>query len=389
MSITFNGERIRRPVKGVSCLEKEWDAKKQRIRTSKNDPFNENGSFNNRLDFIQTQVKLIKQSAFDRREKLTEKFIIDRLENHDLIKADNYDFFTIAEEYLKSIKPVKAERTITGKITAFNFLKDYEIHKNEVLTFGSMNIEFFESFRSYCFNVKQIQDNYFAKIISVLKAFLNWGFEHGYIKDQTFRRFKAPEKETEVICLTLEELLALKNYEFKSKRLEHVRDIFVFGCSTGLRFSDIITLQEENVTEEFIHKTIQKTREIATIPLNRISKEILTKYSKTVYSPLPKVSIQKFNKYLKECCEKAGINSPVVITRFSGGKRIEYKFEKHELITSHVARKTFTTLSLILGVPERVVKGITGHKKEENFKKYVNFSKKFEHVKINEAWNLI
>jgi hypothetical protein len=52
-----------------------------------------------------------------------------------------------------------------------------------------------------------------------------------------------------------------------------------------------------------------------------------------------------------------------------------------------VARKTFTTLSLILGVPERVVKNITGHKKEESFKRYVNFSKEFEKDELNKVWN--
>ena len=81
-----------------------------------------------------------------------------------------------------------------------------------------------------------IEDNYFAKIIAVLKTFLNWAVERGYTTDLTFKKFKAVEKETEVICLTLEEFLSLFNHEFKSRRLAQVRDVFVFGCGTGLRF---------------------------------------------------------------------------------------------------------------------------------------------------------
>jgi len=125
------------------------------------------------------------------------------------------------------------------------------------------------------------------------------------------------------------------------------------------------------------------------IPLNKFSRAILEKYKDTVQYPLPRVSSQKFNEYIKECCKAAGIDTPTSITRFSGKVRKEITGAKYEFITSHVARKTFTTLSLVLGVPERVVKGITGHKKEENFRKYVNFSKEFEKQQLDSVWNAV
>lgn len=388
MSVTFENKRIRKPVTGVHCSEKFWDEKNQRIKRSSNkDPFNETASFNNRLDFIDSQMKLIKQSAFDRRVRLTEKFILDRLNDESNLIADRHDFFTIVNQYLESIRSVKANRTILGKVSAFNFLGDFQREEKYEITFENINLEFFEALRNYAFESRKIEDNYFAKIVAVTKTFLNWAHERDHIKDQTFRKFRALERPTEVICLTLEEFNALYAKDFNSRRLNQVRDVFIFGCSTGLRFSDLISLKESHITEDFITKNIQKTQETIMIPLNKFSRAILAKYEDTVQYPLPKVSSQKFNQYIKECCQIVGIDTPISITRFSGGVRKEATYPKYELISSHAARKTFTTLSLILGVPERIVRNITGHKKEENFRKYVNFSKEFEKQQLDTVWN--
>ncbi|HRJ31362.1 MAG TPA: phage integrase SAM-like domain-containing protein [Cyclobacteriaceae bacterium] len=402
MYITFNSDRIRKPVKGVHAKLKSWDESKERIRKApRANPFDEVDSFNNRLDFIETQVKLIKQQAFDRRIKITKKYILERLEDESLTTTGNYDFFKIADQYLESIRPIKAPRTLRGKQTVFNFLKSFQEDKKYPISFTRIDLDFFEALRKYAFEERlifdslgksvdgTIEDNYFAKIITVLKTFLNWAFERDYIKDQTYKKFKARERETEVICLTMDEFIRLSEFKFKSKRLDHVRDFFIFGCSTGLRFSDLTTLQSSHIQGDFVVKTIQKTQDNTTIPLNRFAKQILKKYEDTVHEVLPKVSHQKFNKYLKECCREAGIDTPISITRFAGGKRRETTLPKYELISSHAARKTFTTLSLLMGVPERVVRNITGHKKEENFKRYVNFSKEYEKQQVNNAWDKI
>jgi len=262
-------------------------------------------------------------------------------------------------------------------------------------------MEFFEALRKYAFQERKvldkegepkdgtIEDNYFAKIVAVLKTFLNWALERDYLKDQTFKKFKASERETEVICLAMDEFLTLYNHEFKTKRLSQVRDVFVFGCSTGLRFSDLISLRAAHIQGDFIVKNIQKTQENNMIPLNKYSKGVLKKYKDTAFETLPLVSHQKFNEYLKECCKDAGINTPTTITRFSGGKRKSSTHPKYELITSHVARKTFITLSLLMGVPERVVRNTSGHKKEENFKRYVNFTKEYEKQQLDKGWDKI
>ncbi len=174
MDISYNGKRIRKPVSNVHAALKSWDLEKERIRRPpKADALDETKSFNKRLDFIDAQVKVIDQESFDRRIKLTEKYIIERLMDESLVKMDQFDFFKAAEQYLQSIKAVKAERTITGKKTVFNFLKEYQSDTGNELTFHQMNMEFFEHLRHYAIEKRKIGDNYFAKIIAVLKTFLH------------------------------------------------------------------------------------------------------------------------------------------------------------------------------------------------------------------------
>ncbi len=401
MYITYSGKRIRKPVANVHASINEWDDDKQKIKRTKADPLDETKGFNKRLEFIKAQVQVIDQEAFERRIELSEKYILERLTDESLVKADQFDFFKAVEKYLASIKSAKAERTLTGKRTVFNFLKSFQEDKSWPLAFHKMDMEFFEALRNYAFEEREIkdkegnlidgtiEDNYFAKIVTVLKTFLNWAFERDYIKTQTYKKFKASERETEVICLTLAEFIKLYEHKFKAKRLDRVRDFFIFGCSTGLRFSDLISLEAAHIQGDYIVKNIQKTQEDSVIPLNKYSKAILKKYKDTAYETLPKVSHQKFNKYLKECCKDAGIDTSITITRFSGGKRKSSTHPKHELITSHAARKTFATLSLLMGMPERVVRNITGHKKEENFKRYVNFTKEYEKQQMDDVWDKI
>ena len=123
--------------------------------------------------------------------------------------------------------------------------------------------------------------------------------------------------------------------------------------------------------------------------INNFAKSILEKYKNSLYEPLPSISGQKFNKYIKECCQIVGIDTPVNTTRYIGNKRVDKVRPKYELITSHTARKTFVTNSLILGMKEMVVRNITGHKDEKSFKIYVEIAEDFKKQEMDNTWNNI
>lgn len=85
-------------------------------------------------------------------------------------------------------------------------------------------------------------------------------------------------------------------------------------------YSDIKELQPEHIKGNWIEKVIKKTKVYSRIPLNRYTLEFLNKYGESRHYPLPVISEQKLNNYIKESCKEVKIDEPTTITRFSGSK---------------------------------------------------------------------
>ncbi len=390
MQISFNGNRIRRPVQGVTVKPQHWIPEKGRIRKpNKNEADNNYQEFNTRLEEFQGKIGEAKKYVFMNRIRITEKFILEWLFKKDSILLAKNFFLPLFDEYLNTIRSNSAKRTIMGKVTVRNFLNEYQESKRLQLHLSDFDSNFFEQLRRYAYEERKIGSNYFAKIIATLKTFLNWALDKGHTDSLEFKKFSAPERETEIIYLTETELKALYNHPYKSTRLSHVRDVYCFCCFTGLRISDATNLDSTHIKTDQIVIVIQKTQQINAIPLNKYAKEVLSRYEGTVRAPLPKISVQKFNQYIKECCKLAGIDTPTSIVRFSGGSRTTETMPKYDLITSHTARKTFATNSLILGMTEMVVRNMLGHKKEESFRRYVKIADSVKKSEMNETWGKI
>ena len=387
--ISFNGIRIRKNVPNAKTLIKDW--KNNRIKPNlKSEPYNYHVEYNKQLDELENQVKLIYRYALLNNIPITKHYIAEKLEQKHLNNTIQPDFFNAFNEFLDTNRLTKAVGTIKKYNSTLNFIKDFHNETNYSVRFDTINQEFYEQFRDYAFQERNTLNNYFGKLISGTKTFMNWAFERGYHENIDYKKFKTVQNDIEVIYLTMDELMTLYNYTFDSKRLEHVRDFYCFGCFTGLRFSDIKQLRPSNIFDNHIRLNIQKTKSIDhKIPLNNYAKTILKKYEDSVYEPLPSISGQKFNQYVKECCKIVGINKQMNITRYIGQKRIDKVLPKYQLITSHTARKTFVTNSLILGMKEMVVRNITGHKDEASFKKYVEIADDFKNQEMDNTWNKI
>ena len=179
----------------------------------------------------------------------------------------------------------------------------------------------------------------------------------------------------------------LYNFQFDSDRLSHARDFYCMGCFTGLRFSDLEKLHLANITDEHIILSIQKTKtQNHAIKLNKFAKAILDKYKGTIYEPLPRISSQKFNEYIKECCELAEINQLFTIHWFVGNKKKSLTQPKYKFITSHTARKTFITNSLLLGMEPKAIKKIANIKKDAVLDKYMKVTEAFTDEQMDKAW---
>jgi integrase len=375
-------------VPSIRVLPKDWQ--NGRIKHNlKNEAYNYHVEYNLILDEIEAKLNRLYRQSLLSGKKLSKNDILDCIDDNTPTTVE-IDFFSALDEFVQTHISVRAKSTITKYKSCIEFIKDFENYERFGLGFETINKQFLESFRDYAFLKRDTMNNYYSKLIAFIKTFMNWALDRGYHNNVEFRKFKRMEDDIEVIYLTMDELLTLYNHDFESRRLSNVRDIYCFGCFTGLRFSDLNNMRMANIYEDHIRLTIKKSKTTGhIIPLNKWAKEILEKYKGTIYEPLPRISGQKFNEYIKECCEDVGLNELTTISRFIGQKRIDRTVPKSQLITSHTARKTFVTNSLILGMNERVLKNITGHKDDASFKKYLKIAEDFKQIEMNKAWDKI
>lgn len=294
----------------------------------------------------------------------------------------NTSLFGFIEQFIedRAKMPRYAKGSITVYKNAFSHLKKYSEKKRCKLDFEDIDLDFFTNFQQYLFSPpNEFSQNHANKVISTIKTFLNEATERGINKNVIYksRSFSIPKQEAENIYLSMDELNILFHLDLSSnERLDRVRDLFLIGAFTGLRFSDFTNIKPENIKkidgEEVIQIVTIKTKEQVAIPIHPIVRAVLDKHKNKIPRPL---SNQKMNSYLKELGELAGFTEDVLLTKSKGGKRFEKKCKKWELITTHTARRSFATNAFKAGIPSLSIMKITGHRTEQSFMKYIKISK--------------
>lgn len=220
-----------------------------------------------------------------------------------------------------------------------------------------------------------------AKTLTFVRWFLRWAYARGYYEGNLHTTWRPKLKGTdgnqkEVIHLTWNELMHLNSFQVPETKqyLDRVKDVFLFQCFTGLRYSDVAKLQRSDVKSDHIEVVTQKTVDGLKIELNNYSRAILDKYA-DYHLPgdkaLPVVSNVKMNEYLKELGRLAGLDDPQRIVYFMGSDRVEEVYKKWQLLTTHCGRRTFIVNALYLGIPAEVLMRWTGHSDFKAMKPYV------------------
>src|SRR4030095_5412603 len=240
-------------------------------------------------------------------------------------------------------------------------------------------------------------DNSVGSIIKNLKLFfsyLNRDLQLGV--GEFHKTFYVRKEEIPIVVLMPEELNFLifdRDFEFSlPKRLKEVKDFFVFGCTVGLRFSDLAALKQSNIKmvneNWWVVTRAKKTRSDLSIKLPEYAKAIISKYKNSKNKLLPTFNNSNCCKYLKQLMEKAGFTQEmpklrerrgrqVEIARSVDGKKLSYRF--CDLVSTHTMRRTAITTMLCLGVPEQVVRKISGHSPgSKEFYRYVSFSQSYQ-----------
>jgi integrase len=373
---------------GKKILPKYWDIINQKARRVKEYQQADilNASLRSISELIETYQKNNQQQL---PSPIDLKYILDLKFGRVKIPVKQ-NFFEFIEWYSYQYAPKKQIVTMNEtSVTSVNTLKTYtttlrllKVFANDCgdFDFPDINMDWYFKFTDWCNAVKNYNPSTVGKHIKVIKSWLRKAEEDG-IHTSTFykhRDFRKPAYISETIYLTRTELKAIHDLDLSSKlELDRIRDLFLIGAWTGLRFSDFNRLHENHIQDGYIRIKTSKTSSSAVIPINKIVGAILSKYSNDVPNGYAN---QYMNRQLKVICKMAGISSNETKVEFVNGKRKILQVEKWQLVSTHTARRSFAT-NLYGLVPNNTIMAITTHKTEAAFLRYLRKSND-EHAQI-------
>lgn len=274
---------------------------------------------------------------------------------------------------------IKEQMQVAGwSISTYKKQQTYKKHLQKFaprLSVQELTTKFLDKLVLYFINKAHYENATIKKSISDMKWFFKWLISQGYDLDLNVLTYKIRLKnaQNQIIYLTWNEVMKIWDYEPPHDYLRRVKDVFLFCCFTSLRYSDAAQLTWDNITNDVIQIVSQKTKDFLSIDLNKYSKAILEKYS-NCEKPLPVISNQKYNVYLKELAKLCEIDTPITIVSVCGSNRKTETKPKYELITSHVARRTFISQAVIMGIPIPVIMKWTGHNDYKAMRPYIDIA---------------
>ena len=241
-------------------------------------------------------------------------------------------------------KRVKQKLITPTTLSKYEVTKDYvirfiktELKKDDILV-KDITPSFIDNL--FVFLLEFMSNNTAIQKMKQVKRVIRFAVDEGYIKVSPYKITLKKEKK-EVQPLTIKEVNAIRKKKIDIERLSKIRDLFIFECYTGLAFTDLMSLNNNDFHidesgNKWIIKKRHKTNVVATIPLLPIALEILDKYN----YKLPHMSNVKYNAYLKEIGDICGIKKS---------------------LHSHLARHTWATILLNAGMDMVSVSKCLGH----------------------------
>ena len=388
MRVNFASKRIEFTT-GYRIDATKWDADKQRVKNGCSNKLKQSASeINASLLEYYTEIQSIfkrfeVEDVMPTPEQIKEAFNALHKpvsEEHKPKKeALPCDFFQVFDDFVEDCG--RQNNWTDSTFDKFAAVKNHLTNFREGLTFEFFDERGLNDYVGYLRDVKEMRNTTIGKQLSFLKWFLRWAFKKGVHQNNAYDSYKPKLKNTQkkIIFLTWDELNRLREFKIPSNKqaLERVRDVFLFQCFTGLRYSDVFNLRRSDIKGDHIEVTTVKTSDSLIIELNNHSKAILDKYKDVAFEDdkvLPVITNQKMNDYLKELAEMAGIDEPVRQTYYKGNERIDDVTPKYALLGTHAGRRTFICNALALGIPPQVVMKWTGHSDYKAMKPYIDIA---------------
>ncbi len=306
-------------------------------------------------------------------------------------KAD-HSFFGFFKEMIKQsengtrlnpkTKQPLAPNTLKVYRTTLKHLQAFQETRIKPIDFETIDLDFYSDYLEFLNSKSDLKTNAIGKYIQTIKTVMNEATEKGINKNFAYKskRFMTMRENADSIYLNKNELNELGALELAAnKRLEVVRDLFLIGCYTGLRYSDYSILNPQNIKDGFVQITQTKTGGKIVIPIHDTIHKLLIKYDGKFPNT---ISNQKTNAYLKELGQLlASLKETTSKTYTVKGKRVIKNFYRWEMLSTHTGRRSFATNEFLAGTPSITIMAITGHKTEKDFLKYIKVTPD-EHARL-------
>lgn len=362
----------------------------QRLRNALDELFEKYNSVE-KLSPNHTEGEDVLYSIYKEASSIIEGSISQETEAARLSRLTPIDFFKqFIDEW--SRKPNRRTGKIPGKGTVWNYQNtlrrycDYIQDSGLRDSFQLFDADFIDKFDTYLQCEQDLQRNTIVSTHSQLKTMLTAAHNKGLIHNLDFKSWPSKPAAVHHIALKDEEIKRILNVKFTKKLraenkigkescIEESRDLFIICCRTGLRFSDLSHLNQEtwDLEEKMLETTIQKTSQKLSIPLHDDVIAIYNKYNGVFPNVVDK---SHFNEHIRLCAKLAGINQPVSTFKWEKGNFIHVSCEKWQMISSHTGRRSFATNLFMVSGEAEMVRALTGHTTEENFRRYICTSQK-------------
>lgn len=267
---------------------------------------------------------------------------------------------------------IYSKGTIRSYRATLHYLKKFEYEFNSKIYCDQINVFWAEEFQIFLKD-KNLSKNTIKSNMNRIKTVLNRAFYAGLApfsaKGISLRGEKNPS-----MYFTLNELKHLKNYKLSSPSRAYARDIFIMQCFLGMRVGDYFEflkdpkkyIVKEN-DNDYVDFYSEKTKKRSVVPVSEVVRTTLGTYNYQFFS----MATWSYNEILKASLKEAGMNALVPKRITKGGVLNATMKPKHELVSSHTARRTFASILEVEGLERQMIMKMTGHSTEQSYLSYV------------------
>lgn len=335
----------------------DWSKDRKRVKSNRETILNGQYALNDLLDELEdTCLQVYQEELVNGVPPVSVlQFRLNSFIRHKQGKEDSPALYHLFDRFIsgeiKHKSKARSANTLKNYAATRSHLNKFDIHSRYHLCFENINLDFYRRYTSFLRDELKLKTNSIARDISVVKTVMNEAVDSGYTTNIQWRhkQFSYASEETEVVCLSEKEIISLFRHDLSAnRRLEQIRDLFVFASLTGMSYAQCAGMR----TSDYVR---QSHPEIY---------EILQKYESRL-NGLPKApSNQKFNEYIKECCQLAGF---IEKGRLSSSPDTEL----WQCISSVTARRSFAANSYKVGFPVPDLMKITGHSTERALMRFI------------------